>query len=161
MTLDKMAKNHVLRLLHYNVVIVTAGAGSDTIGATVTFFIQSSFDPPLITMAIKADSRLYATIGEHRYFVANIVERGNRELAKAFFKPQFLADGTFGRIPARANKAGGAIIESAPAWLGCKVVTIVEEGDHHLVVGEINAAGVMDEGAEAMCLSETGWTYGG
>ncbi|MCF7800854.1 MAG: flavin reductase family protein [Candidatus Marinimicrobia bacterium] len=161
MILDKMAKNHTLRLLHYNVVIVTAGVGSDTMGATVTFFIQSSFDPPLITMAIKADSRLYTTICEHRYFIANIVERGNRDLATAFFKPQFLTDGTFGRIPAQPHAAGGAIIESAPAWLGCKVINIVEEGDHHLVIGKIDAAGVSDEGAEAMCLSETGWHYGG
>ncbi|MCF7796883.1 MAG: flavin reductase family protein [Lentisphaeria bacterium] len=161
MILDKMAKNHTLRLLHYNVVIVTTGTGEETMGATVTFFIQSSFDPPLITMAIKADSRLYETIRATRYFVANIVERGNHDLAKAFFKPLYLKNNAFGGIPAAPHEAGGAIIEAAPAWLGCKVINIVEEGDHHLVIGEIDTAGVTDEGAEALCLSETGWHYGG
>ena len=161
MSLDTAAKNHALRLLHYNVVIVTSGTGAEIIGATVTFFIQSSFEPPLITMAIKADSRLYQTIKNSQYFVANIVERGNRDFASGFFKPRFLKDGTFGSFKAAPVEQGGAIIEAAPAWLGCKVVTTVEQGDHHLVVGEIDKAAVTDDGAEAMCLSETGWHYGG
>lgn len=160
MSLDQAAKKHVLRLLHYNVVVVTAGVGEATIGATVTFFMQSSMEPPLITMAIKADSRLYETIQQSRYFIANLVAQGNKDFAAEYFKPRYLVNKKMGKFGAVASENGGAILEPAPAWLACHVRTIVEEGDHHLVIGEIDSVTVTDASKKVMCLSETGWHYG-
>jgi len=160
MSLDQTAKKHALRLLHYNVVVVTAGTGEEIIGATVTFFMQSSMDPPLITMAIKADSRLYETLQKSRYFVANLVSRNDQKFASEFFKPRYLINHQMGQFDATAHEKGGAILEAAPVWIGCPVRTIVEEGDHHLVIGEIETVTVTDESKEIMCLSETGWHYG-
>lgn len=51
MAFNLKAKKHTLRLLHHNVAILSSGKGDKAVGATVTWFTQSSFEPPYITMA--------------------------------------------------------------------------------------------------------------
>ncbi len=155
------AKKHTLRLLHHNVAIVSSGKDKDAVGATVTWFTQSSFEPPLVTMAVKADSRLYAAIHANRNLIISLVNKSDKGLAGAFFIPGTWDGNTFGGFPAIVHALGGAIINTSPAWLACEVKTIVEEGDHHIIISEIVDSGINQEEQLAMCLSETGWHYGG
>ena len=161
MSFDLEAKKHTLRLLHHNVAIVSSGTGADTIGATVTWFTQSSFEPPLVTMAVKADSRLYAAIKANGFLLISLVGKDGKELAGAFFKPGNWEGGLFGGFPAVPYTKGGAIMQASPAWLACEVRKIVAEGDHHIVISQVIDSGIQKEQAAAMCLSETGWHYGG
>jgi len=161
MTLDLESKQHALRLLHHNVAVVSTGQGSDTIGATVTWFTQSSFDPPLVTLAVKADSRLYAGIIANRQLLISLVKQGDKELAGRFFKPGTWEDDTFGGFPAQPYPSGGAILTASPAWLAADVIQVIETGDHHIIIAQIMDAGINEQAAQAMCLSETGWHYGG
>jgi flavin reductase (DIM6/NTAB) family NADH-FMN oxidoreductase RutF len=39
-------------------------------------------------------------------------------------------------------------------------VTIVEDGDHHLFIGEVVDAGINDD-RRALLMRDTGWNYGG
>ncbi|NQV29311.1 MAG: flavin reductase [Candidatus Marinimicrobia bacterium] len=160
-TFNLDSKKHTLRLLHHNVAIVSSGHGIEASGATVTWFTQSSFDPPLITMAVKADSHLYDVITKNRNLVISLVTKDDKALAGAFFKPGSWDGDNFGGFNARPHPLGGAIIDSSPAWLAAEVKTIVEEGDHHLIISEVVDSGINNNEAEAMCLSETGWHYGG
>ncbi len=161
MTFDLTSKKHTLRLLHHNVAIVSSGKGTEATGATVTWFNQSSFEPPLLTLAIKADSGLYSAIQENRNLIVSLVKSGDKALAGAFFKPGSWDGALFGGFKAKAHELGGAIIESSPAWMACEVRSIVEEGDHHLVIAQVVDTGINNEDENAMCLSETGWHYGG
>ncbi len=161
MTFNLEAKKHTLRLLHHNVAIVSSGAGEKAVGATVTWFIQSSFEPPLVTLAVKADSRLYEAIIENRSLVISLVSHEDEGLAGAFFKPGSWDGENFGGFPAKAHDLGGAIIKSSPAWLACEVKTIVKDGDHHVIISQVVDSGIHNVEEKAMCLSETGWHYGG
>lgn len=161
MSFNLEAKKHTLRLLHHNVAIVSSGKDTKTVGATVTWFTQSSFDPPLITMAVRADSRLYAAIQANQNLVISLVDKGDKDLAGAFFKPGTWDGETFGGFPAIAHELGGAIMNASPAWLACEVITIVEEGDHHVIITQVVDSGINQEEQQAMCLSDTGWHYGG
>lgn len=161
MTLDIKAKKHVLRLMHHNVAIVTSGQNEDILGATVTWLMQSSFDPPLVTLAIKSDSRLYELIKESGRLIINLVESGDKKLAATFFKPQSLESGQMGGYEAKALSPAGAVLSAIPGWLNCELREIVERGDHHLVVVEVTEAEIIDADKQAMVLSETNWHYGG
>ncbi len=155
------SKKHTLRLLHHNVAIISSGHGTEASGATITWFTQSSFDPPLITMAIKADSHLYSVITKTRNLIISLVTKGDMALAAAFFKPGCWDGDNFGGFKAKPHALGGAIIQSSPAWLAAEVKTIVEEGDHHIIISEVVDSGILNKAAEAMVLSETNWHYGG
>ena len=87
--------------------------------------------------------------------------KDDKGLAGAFFKPGTWDEVTFGGFPARAHEFGGAIMDASPAWLACEVQTIVEEGDHHVIIAQVVDSGINQEEQQAMCLSETGWHYGG
>ena len=86
MTFNLEAKKHTLRLLHHNVAIVSSGKGEHAVGATVTWFTQSSFEPPLVTMAVKANSRLFAEISKNKNLLISLVSKGDKDLAGTFFK---------------------------------------------------------------------------
>jgi len=161
MTFNLEAKKHTLRLLHHNVAIVSAGKHEEAVGATVTWFMQTSFDPPLVTMAVKTDSRLYTAIKDNMNVVISLVKQDDKGLAGAFFKPGSWEGEKFGGFPASAHDLGGAVLDASPAWLAGEVKSIIEEGDHHLVIVEVVDSGIHKEEEKAMCLSETGWHYGG
>ena len=55
---------------------------------------------------------------------------------------------------------GCPVFLDLPAYLECKVVEVVERGDHHVVMGEVIEAAVQND-LEPLTLKETGWHYGG
>jgi flavin reductase (DIM6/NTAB) family NADH-FMN oxidoreductase RutF len=161
MNMDTETKKHTLRLLHHNVGIVSAGKEANCVGATITWFTQTSFEPPIVTLAVKADSRLYTMVKQEMSLVVSLVAKDDKATAGAFFKPGSWSEEGFGGFPAKPHPLGGAILDSSPAWFAGEVINIIEEGDHHLVLAKVVDAGINNKSEQAMCLSETGWNYGG
>jgi flavin reductase (DIM6/NTAB) family NADH-FMN oxidoreductase RutF len=142
--MDQDAKKTALRMIPYGIYVATADDGAGNISAaTVNWVTQTAFAPTLIVMGVKTDSGLYATLGKSRKFVLNMLGKGQQGLAFTFFKPAEVADGKISGEAYTAGAATGApVLASAPAHVECKVVEIVEQGDHHIVVGEVIGAGV-------------------
>jgi flavin reductase (DIM6/NTAB) family NADH-FMN oxidoreductase RutF len=63
--------------------------------------------------------------------------QGAQGLAFTFFKPASVADGKISGQAYRKGTTGAPLLEAAPGALECKVTSIVEQGDHHIVVGEV------------------------
>lgn len=145
--MDDNAKKTALRMIPYGIYVATADDGNGNIAAaTVNWVTQTAFAPPLIVMGVKTDSGLYATLQQSRNFVLNMLGKGQQGLAFTFFKPVELADGKISGEAYTAGSATGApVLASAPAHVECKVVEIVEQGDHHIVVGEVIGAGVAQQ----------------
>ena len=55
---------------------------------------------------------------------------------------------------------GAPIIKESPAYWECRVVGVLEQGDHHVFLGEVVEAGVNGE-APTLLMRDTGWNYGG
>ena len=142
--MDADAKKTALRMIPYGIYVATADDGAGTISAaTVNWVTQTAFSPPLIAMGVKTDSGLYATLGKSRKFVLNMLGKGQQGLAFTFFKPAELADGKIsGEAYTAGAETGAPVLTSAPAHVECRVVEIVAQGDHHIIVGEVIGAGV-------------------
>ena len=54
--MDDAAKKTALRMIPYGIYILTAKSGNDVAAATVNWVTQTSFEPPLVAVAIKSDS---------------------------------------------------------------------------------------------------------
>jgi flavin reductase (DIM6/NTAB) family NADH-FMN oxidoreductase RutF len=63
--------------------------------------------------------------------------KDHKGLAFTFFKPASVEDGKISGQPFRKGTTGAPILTDAPGAVECKVTTIVEQGDHHIVVGEV------------------------
>jgi flavin reductase (DIM6/NTAB) family NADH-FMN oxidoreductase RutF len=63
--------------------------------------------------------------------------KDQKGLAFTFFKPANVSDGKISGQAYRTGTTGAPILTDAPAAVECRVTGIVEQGDHHIVVGEV------------------------
>ncbi len=136
--MDADKKKTALRMIPYGLYVLTAEAPDGTISAaTVNWVTQTAFAPPLVVVGVKTDSNAYATVKHAKSFALNMLGKGQQKLAFAFFKPAKVEAGKISGEPYRKGLTGAPLLENALAAVECKLVDIVERGDHHIVVGEV------------------------
>jgi flavin reductase (DIM6/NTAB) family NADH-FMN oxidoreductase RutF len=132
------AKKAVLRMIPYGIYVLTADDGKGNVAAaTVNWVTQTAFAPPLVVVGVKTDSGAYQVVKTAGTFALNMLGKEHKGLAFAFFKPASVADGKISGQAYRKGTTGAPLLEAAPGALECKVTSIVEQGDHHIVVGEV------------------------
>lgn len=136
--MDEQDRKTALRMIPYGLYVMTAEAkGQAPAAATVNWVTQTSFSPPLIAIGVKTDSGVYAAAKASGDFVLNVLGKGQQSAAFTFFKPAELEDGKLSGEEIEWAQNGAPIIKSAPAAIECKVLQIVELGDHHTFIGEV------------------------
>ncbi len=128
---------------------------------TANWITQSSFEPPLIALAVEADSHSRKVIEASGMFAVNIYETGQRELAGQLGKTWAKHPEKFDTVATRPGPATGSpLLDAALGWVECKVVGSVPSGDHVLFVAEVVEVGLNREGAP-LTLKEAGFKYAG
>lgn len=140
--MDDAAKKTALRMIPYGIYILTARSGDEVAAATVNWVTQTSFEPPLIAVAIKTDSGTYALIKKTQCFALNMLGKGQAPVGFTFFKPAQLDGSKISGEPFSAGRNGSPILGNAIASVECKVSRIVDLGDHHIFVGQVTDANV-------------------
>jgi flavin reductase (DIM6/NTAB) family NADH-FMN oxidoreductase RutF len=136
--MDNDAKKAVLRMIPYGIYVLTAADKAGNVAAaTVNWVTQSAFAPPLVVVGVKTDSHGYGIVKSTGTFVLNMLGKDGKGLAFTFFKPAKLEDGKLSGQGFKAGSTGAPILDAAIGAVECRVKTIVEEGDHHIVVGEV------------------------
>ena len=113
--------------------------------ATVNWVTQASFKPPLVAVGVKADSQIHDIIKTAGNFALNVLGKRQHGTAYAFFKPAERDGQKISGEPFRAGSTGAPVLENTPAFVECRLVTTVEEGDHSIFVGKVVDAGVTQE----------------
>ncbi len=135
------AKKTVLRMILYGIYVLTADDGKGGVAAaTVNFVTQTAFAPPLLVVGMKVDSGAYAIVKNAGRFALNMLGKDHKSLAFTFFRPADVSDGKLSGQSYQAGANGAPIIDAAIGAVECSVKTIVEQGDHHIVVAEVTEA---------------------
>ncbi len=140
--MDEAAKKTALRMIPYGIYILTAKSGDEVAAATVNWVTQTSFEPPLIAVAIKSDSGAYGLVRKTGAFALNMLGKGQAPVGFTFFKPAQLDGDKISGEPFRAGANGAPVLSNALACIECKVTTVVEQGDHHIFVAQVTSANV-------------------
>lgn len=136
--MDATVKKTALRMIPYGIYVLTADDGKGTIAAaTVNWVTQTAFAPPLVVVGVKTDSGTYQAVKTAGTFALNMLGKEQKGLAFTFFRPADVSDGKLSGQAYRRGSTGAPILVDAPAAVECRVTTIVEQGDHHIVVGEV------------------------
>lgn len=159
-TMDRTLRKEVLRKLHYGVYVVTARDGEDYSGALITWLSQASLKPPLVMMALRKDSRIYALLKNTGRAAVHILAEGQKALAADFFKATRVEDGTMNGHPFRLE-ADLPILTEVPWYFRIEAREWAGGGDHGVLVAEVVAVGKNAEAERSLCLRDTGWSYGG
>jgi len=132
------AKKTVLRMIPYGIYVLTAeDSAGNVAAATVNWVTQTAFAPPLLVVGVKTDSGAYKTVHAAKSFALNMLGKEHKSLAFTFFRPTDVTDGKLSGQPYRKGTTGAPILIDAPGAVECKVTALVEQGDHHIVVGEV------------------------
>ncbi len=136
--MDQDAKKTALRMIPYGIYVLTAEApDGTTAAATVNWVTQTSFDPPLVAVAVKADSSANTVVREAGTFALNVLGKDQPGVAFAFFKPVERSGDMIGDEPVEIGEEGVPLLVNAAAAVTCRVADTVAKGDHHIVVGEV------------------------
>ena len=141
------------------VYIVTLTDAGQPEGMLTTWIGQTSFEPAMISVVVKKERALLSSLTVGRPFTVNVLSKKNMDIFKNFAKPHSDGLNRFDGLNFE-DSLSGAIFSDCVAYMTCKVKTLVEAGDHHLVLSEITAGDVLNGDDEPMVhLRKNGFQY--
>ena len=123
------------------VTIITARAGNEIHGMTVSDFSGVSLDPPLALVCASKTSVTTGVIERGKCFGANVLRAEQSDLSNKFAskKDEFKR---FEGVATYTSETGAPLLERALVNLDCRLIAMHDAGDHMLCVGEIEFARV-------------------
>jgi flavin reductase (DIM6/NTAB) family NADH-FMN oxidoreductase RutF len=142
------------------VYILTLQRNSGRDGMLCTWLSQVAFEPPLISIAVKAERPILTELKENARFVVNVLSKGNTHVFKNFVKADLPGDERFEGLACEPESEHGPVLAVATSYMECEVRKHVPTGDHVLVVAEVVGGDLLNEESEPMVhLRKTGFQY--
>ncbi|HMA38825.1 MAG TPA: flavin reductase family protein [Gemmatimonadales bacterium] len=160
--MDDAARKTILRRFPYGLYAVTVAHDGDEHGMTANWVTQAAFEPPMVVVAVENTSKTIGMIRDAHYFVINLLEAGQRELAGRLGRSSEEAPQKLKGIktkPAPVSKT--PVLAEAIGWVECRTVASLPSGDHTLFLGEIVEAGMENADGQPLMLAEAGFKYSG
>jgi flavin reductase (DIM6/NTAB) family NADH-FMN oxidoreductase RutF len=133
MTFDPESFRRAMRAWTTGVAALMAWHENEVYGITVNSFTSLSLDPPLVTVALKSDTRVFELVTKSRAFSVIILSAEQQELAANFA----------GKLHGAERMAGlASLLDGGLARLDCRVVHTYAAGENTLIVAEISEAHV-------------------
>lgn len=124
------------------VVIVTAIGDGGPMGFTCQAFASLSLDPPLVSFFASHGSTTWPRIRDVGRFCVNVLAAGHEELSD-----RFAVSGSekFAGVAWQPAPSGAPVLHGVCAWVDCTLHAEHPGGDHHIVVGRVQALGASDD----------------
>lgn len=117
--------------------VVTAMADGLPHGTTVSAFASLSMDPPMVLVSLDRGSDLLSIVRQTGRFGVNVLSSSQSPLALTFARKGGVAKFAGVRW---AVEAGVPRIPGAGGFLSCEVHSLVDGGDHVVILGTVLAA---------------------
>lgn len=117
------------------IVVVTASGDADARGITIGSFTSVALDPPLVSLNVGRESRMYDVMETCSRFAVHVLAEGQVHLAKRFAVPGLTSAEQFESVPHRRDAHGTPLLDGVSARLHCTPHDAVAAGDHVLYVG--------------------------
>lgn len=154
--MDERRFRDVLGLYPTGVVAITSATPEGPVGMIVGTFSSVSIDPPLVAYMPSRSSTSYARLKDRDTFCVSVLSSRQEDVCRALSARA--ATDKFAGIALTDAPSGNPVIRDSMAWIDCTVETIVEAGDHDIVIGRVTNLG---EGTGELPLLFLGGGYGG
>ncbi len=141
--------------------VVTAQQEDYSSAMLASWVSQATFNPPGLTVAVAKDRAIESLLHRDQPFVLNILGEGKSiPLMKQFLKPFSPGEDRFAGVAVKPSATGCPILESALAYLECRVENRMDCGDHWLIYSVVSAGEVLEpEGLTALHHRKSGSHY--
>lgn len=155
LTIDPQDFRRVLGHFPTGVTVVTATSDAGPIGVAIGSFASISLDPPLVGFFMGNESVSGIAIEEAGHFCVNILAAAQVELCAVMASRN---DDKFEDVNFQPSAISGApVLDGVIAAVDCLVDSVIEVGDHNLIVGLVQHLEALSE-AEPMVFF--GGSYG-
>ncbi|NCF25209.1 MAG: flavin reductase [Gammaproteobacteria bacterium] len=117
-------------------VVTCCAADGRPCGITANSFSSVSLDPPLVLWNIAKVSNSLQAYLDAEYFAIHVLTAGQQYMAEHFARTDHTR---FNGIEHRISEQGVPILPGVLARFDCRTREIHEGGDHHIIVGEVEA----------------------
>lgn len=130
---------------HYptGVTIVTATEADEPVAMVIGSFVSVSLDPPLVGFLPGKSSTTWPRIESAGSFCVNVVGDDQLDLAHAFFRKEV---DPFQACGWDTTRSGSPRIAGSHAWIDCAIESVLDAGDHWMVLGRVLSMDCEDEG---------------
>jgi flavin reductase (DIM6/NTAB) family NADH-FMN oxidoreductase RutF len=159
---DKL-RRRVLWTFPSGLFVIGSRAGERRNLMTANLVTQVSFEPKLVSVSVEEDAITHQLIAEGGAFVVNVLDREDRAIVRKFTKPVDVEGSSANGFPfTDAPVTGCPVLETAVAYVDCRVWKTVEVGTSTLYIGEVVDAGFQKpEDTPILRMEDTRMNYGG
>jgi flavin reductase (DIM6/NTAB) family NADH-FMN oxidoreductase RutF len=159
--MEEQMRSEILKTIPYGFYITgVVGSDGEVNGFTTCWVSQVSFEPQQVVVAVHKGHHTHDLIEEGGVFSLNFLDTEQEDLARRFTGPLQPEDGTLGGSPYSIGETGAPLFTEAFAHLECRVVGMMEAGDHTVYLGEVAAAN-LERPADILTDLDTTMDYGG
>lgn len=144
MPIDSALFRNTLAQWASGVTVITTHHDGTPFGMTASSFSSVSMTPPLILVCVAHRAAIHQHIIASGAFCVHILSDQQTDLGRLFAGQMPDIADRFAHTPHRYGQTGSPILESALAWMDCRIHQAVEAGDHTVLIGEIVDAGVAE-----------------
>jgi flavin reductase (DIM6/NTAB) family NADH-FMN oxidoreductase RutF len=140
--------------------VLTASRGEAESGMLSSWVQQCSFNPPLISVAIKRDRPITNWLTPGSAFTLNILDHTQTDMVAHFGRGFDLDQPAFEDLEIERPAGSTApVLQEAVAYLVCRVAGRHPVGDHDLFLGEVIGGRILGEGPPMVHVRKSGSHY--
>ena len=117
-------------------ILTTQTSDNRSIGMTVNSFAAVSLDPALVLWSIQNTSECFKEFTECERYGISILKSSQQALSDRYARSLAHEMDVADRI---VDDAGVPLVKDALATLSCRLTALHQGGDHHIIVGEVDA----------------------
>ena len=119
-------------------VVAAIDDGGEPVGFACQSFAALSLDPPLVLFCPGKSSKTWPHIEQSGKFCVNVLTHEQRDVSMVFGRA---GSDKFSTVNWAAAPSGAPILTGALTWIDCDIESIVEGGDHYIVIGRVTSLG--------------------
>lgn len=121
-------------------VVTTRLPNGAFLGVTASSFNSVSLDPPLVLWSLASNASSMPVFTGNSHYVINILAGDQAALAERFAKR---LENRFDGVDFRLSRTGLPVLNGVAAWFECHNRSRYPEGDHIILVGEVEHCEVL------------------
>ena len=159
---DKL-RRRVLWTFPSGLYVIGSRAGDRRNLMTANLVTQVSFEPKLVAVSIEEEAVTHELVRDGGAFAVNVLDREDRAIVRKFTKPVEVEGSNANGFPfTDAPVTGCPVLETAAAYVDCRVWKTVDVGTSTLYIGEVvDAAFQKPEDTPVLRMEDTRMNYGG
>ncbi len=141
------------------IAILTARQEDDKEALLASWFQQTSFEPPMLSVAVKRDRPIQKVIDQTKKFALNLLCDDQKEVLAHFGKGVKPGEDPFTGLVIEEHDSGLPLLQESRAFLVLEVKNKVAAGDHDLYLVEVVDGGLKEKGEPMVHVRRSGFHY--